>query len=130
MTPTHGLVTKKEYNDTARLEHISEFGWVQVPNISKINKIKNRDLRMKNCIDKIKDKQHEPKMNLAKNRLSKYRAKTVIILNKKPKLANPRVNFIHLTLSFKFISCFSHSGGICFSQTYSSCIFLIRLLKV
>ena len=39
-------VTKKEYNDTARLEHISEFGWVQVPNISKINKIKNRDLRI------------------------------------------------------------------------------------
>ena len=52
------------------------------------------------------------------------------LLNKNPKLANASVYFIHLTLSLRLINCFSHSCGICFSQTYSSCIFLIKLLKV
>ncbi len=37
----------------------------------------------------IMAKQQDPKMNLAKNKESKQRANTVIILNKKPKLAKP-----------------------------------------
>ena len=39
-------VTKNDFNDTTRLEHISEFGWTQIPHISKINKIKDKDLRV------------------------------------------------------------------------------------
>ena len=61
------------------------------------------------------DKQHEPKIIQAKKTSSKYRAKTVNILNKNPNEANIIVHLIIVILLLKFINCFFHSGGICFS---------------
>ena len=45
---------------------------------------------IKNAIDIIIDRQHDPKITLATNKVSKYNANTVNILNKKPKAANYR----------------------------------------
>lgn len=39
-------LTNDTYNETTRLEHITEFGWSQVQNIAKINKIKDKELRI------------------------------------------------------------------------------------
>ena len=38
--------TNDTYNDSTRLQHISEFGWIQIPQISKNNKIKEKQLRI------------------------------------------------------------------------------------
>lgn len=38
--------SKEEHEDTTRLEHIAMFGWNQVEKISKLNKIKNKELRV------------------------------------------------------------------------------------
>ena len=42
-------------------------------------------------------------------------AKTVSILNRKPNEANKIVHLRSVILPLKFINCFFHSGGICFS---------------
>ena len=70
---------------------------------------------IKNIIEIIIDKQQDPKITLAINSSSKYRANTVNMLNKKPKAAN---NIVHLKIEIrllKFKNCFCHSGGTCFS---------------
>ena len=44
-------------------------------------------------IEKIMQIQQKAKLNLAKKTKSKYKSKTVSILNKKPKAENPITNF-------------------------------------
>ena len=46
--------------------------------------------------------------------LSKYKAKTVSILNKNPKPPKANVYLRSVILPFMFSSCLFHSGGICF----------------
>ena len=70
---------------------------------------------IKKIIDIIIDRQHEPKITLAVNTSSRYKAKTVNILNKKPKAANLIVHLKTEIQLLKLINCFFHSGGICFS---------------
>ena len=85
---------------------------------------------IKKTIDIIIDKQQEPNINLAISKLSKYRANTVSILNKKPNAANIMQYFITTILLSKFINWAFHSGGVCFSKTNSSWILRINELKV
>ena len=75
---------------------------------------------IKKIIDSIIDKQHDPKITLAIKILSRYKPKTVSILNKKPNAPNIIANLITLILAFKLINCFFHSGGVCFSNICSS----------
>ena len=63
---------------------------------------------IKNAIDIIIDRQHDPKITLAKNKVSKYNANTVSILNKKPKAANIIVHLRIDILLLKLINCFFH----------------------
>ena len=37
---------KKDYEDTVRIEHVALFGWLNAEQASKVNKIKNQDLRI------------------------------------------------------------------------------------
>ena len=63
---------------------------------------------IKNAIDIIIDKQQDPNMTLATNKVSRYSANTVNILNKNPKAANI---IVHLKIDIrllKFINCFFH----------------------
>ena len=60
--------------------------------------------KIKKIIDIIIDRQQDPKIILATNILSKYKANTVSILNKKPKAENIIVSFKTPILSFKFIN--------------------------
>ena len=76
------------------------------------------------------ERQQEANIILAEKTSFKYKAKTVPILNKKPKAANNIENFSTLILLLRLINWLFHSGGVCFSNTYSSWIFLIKLLKV
>ena len=48
---------------------------------------------MNKKIERIIQIQHEAKPNLAYKTKSKYKSKTVTILNKKPKAENPITNF-------------------------------------
>ena len=57
-------------------------------------------------MDIIIDKQHEPKITLATKIVFKYKAKTVSILNKKPKAANKIVHFKSVILPLKLMNCF------------------------
>ena len=50
------------------------------------------------------DRQQDAKINLAINKVSKYRAKTVSILNKKPNAANIMQYLITTILLSKFMS--------------------------
>ena len=61
------------------------------------------------------ERQHDPKINRAIKISFKYKPKTVIILNKKPKAANIIVHRNNVILPLKFINCFFHSGGTWFS---------------
>ena len=63
----------------------------------------------------IIDRQHDPKIILAISTSSRYRAKTVSILKRKPKAANKIVHLNRVILPLKLINCFLHSAGICFS---------------
>jgi hypothetical protein len=63
----------------------------------------------------IIDKQHDPKIILATKSSSKYRAKTVSILKRKPKDAKRIVHLNKVIRPLRFINCFFHSGGMCFS---------------
>ena len=54
----------------------------------------------------IIDKQHDPKITLAKKTSSKYNANTVNMLNKKPNAANNIVHLKSVILPLKFINCF------------------------
>ena len=62
--------------------------------------------RIKNIIDIIIDKQHDPKINLATIKLSRYKAKTVNMLKRNPKAANKIVHLKRVILPLKFINCF------------------------
>ena len=58
-----------------------------------INTNINKDKFSNNSIDIIIDIQHDANINLAINKVSKYKPNTVSILNKKPKLAAPIAYF-------------------------------------
>ena len=70
---------------------------------------------IKKIIDIIIDKQHDPKITLAKKTSSKYRANTVNILNKKPNAPNIIDHLSKVILPLKLINCFFHSLGTWFS---------------
>ena len=84
----------------------------------------------KRNIEIIIHKQQAANINLANNKISRYNAKTVSMLNKKPKLAKPIVYFSKFVLPFRLCNCFSHSGGIFFEKHTHHEVYVSKHLNV